>query len=83
MDKRTSFRLNGFGGFIVIALVIVYGLFHLSGIWALTCGALFLLFAAWMVSKTWNPLPKSFWWFCILATCLGGIGLLLVKTASA
>jgi hypothetical protein len=79
MDKRASLQL---GGFIAIALVVVYGLFHLSGPWALTCGVVLLIFAAWMVSKIWNPLPKSFWWYFILATCLGGIGLLLVKTAS-
>jgi hypothetical protein len=79
MDKRASLQL---GGFIAIALVVVYGLFHLSGTWALTCGVVLLIFAAWMVSKIWNPLPKSFWWYFILATCLGGIGLLLVKTAS-
>jgi hypothetical protein len=82
MHKRASLQLNGLGGFIAIALVIAYGLLHVSGIYALACGGLFLLFAAWMVSKVWNPLPKSFWWYCILGTCLGGIGLLIVKTAS-
>lgn len=83
MDKRASLQLNGFGGFIAIGLVVVYGLCHLSGTWALACGVLFLFFAAWMVWKVWNPLPNSFWWYCILATCLAGIGLLLVNTASA
>ncbi|WP_144022228.1 hypothetical protein [Caballeronia sordidicola] len=82
MYKRASLQLNGLGGFIAIALVVVYGLFQLSGIWALACGVLFLFFAAWVASKVWNPLPKSFWWYCILATCIGGIGLLIVKTAS-
>lgn len=81
MHKGASLQLNGFGGLIAIALVIVYGLLHVSGIWAFGCGALFLLSALWMASKLWNPLPKSFWWYCILATCVGAIGLLIVKTA--
>ena len=82
MDKRASLRLNGPGGFIAIALVVVYGLFHLSGAWAFACGALFLLFAIWMVSNLWHPLPKSFWWYCLLGVCLGGIGLLLLKSSN-
>ena len=83
MDKRVPLRINGAGVFIAIALVIIYGLWHLTGAWAFVFGALFLAFALWALSKIWNPLPKSFWWYCILATCLGGIGLLLIKSASA
>jgi hypothetical protein len=83
MDKRASLQLNGFGGFIAIALVAVYGLFHLPGAWEFACGAIFLLFAAWMMSNFLNPLPKSFWWYCILGSSLAAIGLLLARTAGA
>jgi hypothetical protein len=84
MDKRASLHPQGIGGGIaILLLVIVYGLARLTGSWALACGMLLLVFAAWMVSKLWKPLPKSYWWYCALVSCLGVVGLLIVKSASA
>ena len=83
MDKRAPLRINRAGAVIAIALVVIYGLWHLSGAWAFVFGSIFLAFGVWVLSKLWNPLPRSFWWYCVLATCLGGIGLLLIKSTSA
>ena len=82
MDKRAPLRNNRVGAVIAIALVVIYGLWHLSGVWAFVFGSLFLAFGVWVLSKLWNPLPRSFWWYCVLVTCLGGIGLLLFKSTS-
>jgi hypothetical protein len=83
MDKRASLYPSGIGGAIAISLlVIVYGLAQFMGSWALACGTLLLAFAAWMVSKLWKPLPKSYWWYCGLVCCLGVVGLFIVKSAS-
>ena len=83
MDKRALSQVNGFGALIGIVLVVICGLRYLTGAGAFIFGALFLAFSVWALSIMWNPLPRSFWWFCILTTCLGGIGLLLFKSATA
>ena len=82
MNERSPGKTNSFTAFIAIAVVVVYGLWHLTGAGAFAFGALCLAFAVWILSKIWNPLPKSFWWFCILVTCLGVVGLLLIKNTN-
>ena len=83
MNKRALSQVNGFGALIAIVLVVICGLRYLTGAGAFIFGAIFLAFSVWALSRIWNPLPRSFWWFCILMTCLGGIGLLLFKSATA
>jgi hypothetical protein len=82
METRASLQPLRLSGAISIVLVVLYAMPRLAGVWALVCGTLFLAFAAWIVSKLWKPLPKSYWWFWALATCLGGIGLLIIKSVS-
>jgi hypothetical protein len=84
MDKRAPLHANRVGAGIALSLLLVVGgLARLMGSWALACGTLLLVFAAWMVSMLWKPLPKSYWWFCVLASCLGVVGLFILKSASA
>lgn len=82
MDKLSVSKICGLAA---IALVVVYGICHLNGVGAFLCGVMLIAFAVKVTWRRWGRfgrLPKSFWWYCALATCLGGIGLLLVKSAS-
>lgn len=83
MNRVAPLQVRRIGVYTAIALLIFYGLCHLTGIAAFICGVLFLAFTVWILSRTFDPLPRSFWWFCVLIGCVGGMGLLLVRTASS
>lgn len=83
MNLRVSVRISRVGVFSASALMVIYGLWHLSGAWAFVIGSLFLGTAACVISKIWSPLPKSFWWYCALFSCLGLVSLLIIRSATA
>jgi len=61
MNTRAAIKLSQLGVCSASPILVIYGLSRLSDAWAFVIGSLFLGVAACVISKTWSPLPKSFW----------------------